>query len=170
MAILCALDSVRRRFRLGNLPVLMYGYSAGGQCAALFSAFMKGEVAAWGAHGCGVYPVALTVLLLPFVPKTDVPVIQDGFVVRKGECMPFVFRDGAWPLRSVLPYLNGGYRISILPGCVDVPENVESVILFGAVAESAFRFPKAEITVVDPPEFCTLPPNAGIMSRTKRKL
>ena len=54
MAILCALDSVRRRFRLGNLPVLMYGYSAGGQCTALFSAFMKGEVAAWGAHGCGV--------------------------------------------------------------------------------------------------------------------
>jgi pimeloyl-ACP methyl ester carboxylesterase len=36
----------------------MYGYSAGGQCAALFSAFMKGEVAAWGAHGCGVYPDA----------------------------------------------------------------------------------------------------------------
>ena len=53
-----ALDSVRRRYGLKNLPVLMYGYSAGGQCAALFSAFMKGEVAAWGAHGCGVYPDA----------------------------------------------------------------------------------------------------------------
>ena len=53
-----ALDSVRRRYGLKNLPVLMYGYSAGGQCAALFSASMKGEVAAWGAHGCGVYPDA----------------------------------------------------------------------------------------------------------------
>ena len=39
---------------------------------------------------------------------------------------------------------------------------VDSAILFGAVAESAFRFPKAQITVVEPPEFCTLPSNAKL--------
>ena len=53
-----AIDSIRRQLALEKRSVLMYGYSAGGQCAALFSAFMKGEVAAWGAHGCGVYPDA----------------------------------------------------------------------------------------------------------------
>ena len=111
-----------------------------------------------------VFPVISTILLLSLMPKTDVPAVQNGFVVKKGKSMPFVFRDDTWPLRSVLPYLNDGYRISIHPGCVDIPKNVESVILFGAVAESAFRFPKAEITVVDPPEFCTLPPNASIAS------
>ena len=111
-----------------------------------------------------IFPVASIILLLPLMPKTDVPAVEGGFVVKKGESMPFVFRDDTWPLRSVLPYLNDGYRISIHPGCVDIPKNVESVILFGAVAESAFRFPKAEITVVDPPEFCTLPPNASIAS------
>ncbi len=51
-----ALDAVRRRYDLKPLPVILYGYSAGGQCAALFSDWMKGSVAAWGAHGCGVYP------------------------------------------------------------------------------------------------------------------
>jgi hypothetical protein len=40
---------------------------------------------------------------------------------------------------------------------------VDSAILFGAVAESAFRFPKAQITVVEPPEFCTLPSNAKLV-------
>ncbi len=51
-----ALDGVRRQYGLKPLPCLLYGYSAGGQCAALFADFLKGEVAAWGAHGCGVYP------------------------------------------------------------------------------------------------------------------
>ncbi|MBR4616344.1 MAG: hypothetical protein IKO55_12115, partial [Kiritimatiellae bacterium] len=54
--IVCrAIDAVRRRHDLKPNPVILYGYSAGGQCAALFSDWMKGEVAAWGAHGCGVY-------------------------------------------------------------------------------------------------------------------
>ncbi|MBR6586891.1 MAG: hypothetical protein IKK82_05660, partial [Kiritimatiellae bacterium] len=77
--------------------------------------------------------------------------------------MPFVFRDDTWPLRATLPYLDDGYRIKIAPGCADVPANVESVMLFGAAAESAFRFPNAEIAVVAPPEFCTLPSNAKLV-------
>lgn len=48
--------------RLAGVPddgaraeLYLYGYSAGGQCANLFYAWMPGDVAAWGAHACGVY-------------------------------------------------------------------------------------------------------------------
>ena len=51
-----AVDVVRRRHGLKPLPVTLYGYSAGGQCAALFADWMRGEVGAWGAHACGVFP------------------------------------------------------------------------------------------------------------------
>ena len=104
----------------------------------------------------------LIVLLLSFAQKTDIPVVHDGFVVKKGTSMPFVFRDGTWSIRTVLPYLDDGYRINITPGCSDIQANVESVMLFGTVAESAFKFPHAEILIIDPPEFCTLPPNAKL--------
>ena len=109
-----------------------------------------------------IFPVASIILLLPLMPKTDVPAVEGGFVVKKGESMPFVFRDGTWSLRSVLQYLNDGYRIKITPGCSDAPANAESVMLFGTAAESAFRFHNAEIVLVAPPEFCTLPPNAKL--------
>ena len=42
-------------FLIPDCNLYLYGYSAGGQCANLFYAWMPGEVAAWGAHGCGVY-------------------------------------------------------------------------------------------------------------------
>ena len=38
------------------VPLYLYGYSAGGQCAALFATWLGSRVSAWGAHGCGVYP------------------------------------------------------------------------------------------------------------------
>ena len=48
--------------RLAGVPddgarseLYLYGYSAGGQCANLFYAWMPDDVAAWGAHACGVY-------------------------------------------------------------------------------------------------------------------
>ena len=58
-ALLAAIGRVEERYRLVPSPVVMYGYSAGGQCAALFAPFMGMKVAAWGAHGCGVYPDGL---------------------------------------------------------------------------------------------------------------
>ena len=110
-----------------------------------------------------VFSIAVLIVSLQlFAPKMDVPVVHDAFVTKKGTGMPFVFRDDAWSIRAVLSYLDDGYRIKITPGCLDVPSNVESVMLFGAVAESAFRFPHAEILIIDPPEFCTLPPNAKL--------
>lgn len=51
-----ALAVLRQKYQLSNHGKLyFYGYSAGGQCANLFYYFMHKEVAAWGAHGCGVY-------------------------------------------------------------------------------------------------------------------
>lgn len=105
------------------------------------------------------------VLPLPFMQTTNVPVVHDGFVIKKGTSMPFVFRDDAWSIRAVLPYLDDGYRIKITPGVSDAPADAESVVMFGTVAESAFRFPHSEITVIDPPEFCTLPPNAKLKTQ-----
>lgn len=54
--LLRAVGEVERRFDLAPGHIALYGYSAGGQCAALFASYLKGRVAAWGAHACGVFP------------------------------------------------------------------------------------------------------------------
>ena len=82
-----AIDSIRRQLALEKRSVLMYGYSAGGQCAALFSAFMKGEVAAWGAHGCGVYP---DTDLAPYPPSLITCGEEDA--ERFSICRQFAYR------------------------------------------------------------------------------
>jgi len=51
-----AVAEIRKRYGLKASPIVLYGYSAGGQCAALFTQSKELSVAAWGAHGCGVYP------------------------------------------------------------------------------------------------------------------
>ena len=55
-ALAKAVAELERRYGLKDRPVVLYGYSAGGQCAALFAQSKNLSVAAWGAHGCGVYP------------------------------------------------------------------------------------------------------------------
>ena len=50
-----AVAELERRCRMPSRRLLLYGYSAGGQCANLFYAWMPEKVAAWGAHACGVY-------------------------------------------------------------------------------------------------------------------
>ena len=45
--------------------VFFYGYSAGGQCSALFYNWMPEQVAAWGLHGCGVYPARVRYVKAP---------------------------------------------------------------------------------------------------------
>lgn len=54
-----AVTELRKRCRLKPHKLYFYGYSAGGQCAALFYAWMPEEVAAWGLHACGVYPMEI---------------------------------------------------------------------------------------------------------------
>ena len=53
--LLRAVALIERRYGLNSRKLLLYGYSAGGQCSNLFYAWMPERVAAWGAHGCGVY-------------------------------------------------------------------------------------------------------------------
>ena len=53
-----AVDALRRKFSLRPLPVFLFGYSAGGQLAALLQDHSPSLVAAWGVYGCGVYPDA----------------------------------------------------------------------------------------------------------------
>lgn len=51
-----AISRISEKYSLRNRKVFIYGYSAGGQCSALFYAWMPSEVEAWGLHACGVYP------------------------------------------------------------------------------------------------------------------
>ena len=62
-----AVNSLRRKHSLRPLPAFLFGYSAGGQLAALLQDHSPGLVAAWGVYGCGVFPDA---------PKAKMP----GFV------------------------------------------------------------------------------------------
>ena len=50
-----ALRELEKRYRLKSPKLYFYGYSAGGQCANLYYAWMPERVAAWGAHGCGYF-------------------------------------------------------------------------------------------------------------------
>lgn len=51
-----AVETVRRRHGLRPLPVFLFGHSAGGELAARLQADPPFAVAAWGVHGCGVFP------------------------------------------------------------------------------------------------------------------
>lgn len=51
-----AIAELEKRFGLNSQPVVLYGYSAGGQSSALFAQAKELSVAAWGVHACGVFP------------------------------------------------------------------------------------------------------------------
>ena len=146
--------------------VLFVGYIAMG--AALVFAGGGSFAAGWRWRALAarlltaLAAVAGLTVLRPLVPVVGVPLVRGGFVVRFGREMPLVLHDAIWTVKTVLPYLENGYCIAVAPGYVETEMQPESVWLFGTVAESAHRFPDARITVVDPPEFCPLPPNAEI--------
>ena len=60
-----AVAEIRKRYGLKASSIVLYGYSAGGQCAALFAQSKELSVAAWGAHGCGVYPDGIIAAKVP---------------------------------------------------------------------------------------------------------
>jgi hypothetical protein len=60
-----AVAELQKRYGLKASPLVLYGYSAGGQCAALFAQSKELSVAAWGAHGCGVYPEGVLAAKVP---------------------------------------------------------------------------------------------------------
>lgn len=55
-----AVHEIETKYGLSPSKLFLYGYSAGGQCASLFQAYMPERVGAWGAHACGVYPATVT--------------------------------------------------------------------------------------------------------------
>ncbi len=55
-----AVRNIETKHSLTPSKLYLYGYSAGGQCAALFQTYMPERVGAWGAHACGVYPSVVT--------------------------------------------------------------------------------------------------------------
>ena len=55
------LARIERENGISFSRICLYGYSAGGQCAALFQAWWPGGVTAWGAHGCGVFPARVSI-------------------------------------------------------------------------------------------------------------
>ena len=60
-----AVAELVKQYHLKPHKLYFYGYSAGGQCSALFYAWMPGQVAAWGSHACGVYPPEIRVSSAP---------------------------------------------------------------------------------------------------------
>lgn len=66
-AVASAVDSVRGEYGLRQYPVFMFGYSAGGQLAAMMQEAKPQMFAAWGVYGCGVYPEKPSAKLPAFV-------------------------------------------------------------------------------------------------------
>ena len=96
--------------------------------------------------------LVLCIAIEAFSSKTT-PKVDGGFAIV-GDGSAIVFRDQSWSMRSVRGFFPGGARFHIATG---VPEDVPiqgEVWLFGDVAESAWRFPAARVTLVSPPEFC----------------
>ena len=99
----------------------------------------------------------------------DTPRVEGEYVVcgRRWNAVPTrlcVYRDEGWGLKSVAKRFPDGARFCIRPG---VPEDVVDsgeVWLFGDVAEAAWRFPAARLTLVSPPEFFDPPTNAVVVA------
>ncbi len=141
---------------MGGLGVTNFTLS----CMLLAAYLVMGLRLSWTKrHSCrfvGLSVCAIVAVLL-LVPTADVPRVRHGYVVKEGAKMPFVYHDAEWSVKSVLPYLEDGYRIAIEPGVWPPDVSPESIWLFGTCAESACRFTNFPVTVVAPPEFCILP-------------
>ena len=62
-----AILQLEKKFNLKPQKVYLYGYSAGGQCVALFYQWMPQKVVACGIHACGVYPEKIDFSQAPFL-------------------------------------------------------------------------------------------------------
>jgi predicted esterase len=62
-----AIQQLEKCYNLQPQKVYFYGYSAGGQCSALFYQWMPDKVAGCGIHASGVYPEKIKVSQVPFL-------------------------------------------------------------------------------------------------------
>lgn len=101
-----AVAELEKRYGLRRQPLVLYGYSAGGQCSALFAQAKELSVAAWGVHGCGVFPEA---------PARTIPALitcgeRDADRMRIGRNFSCRYREGGGAL--LLKPLAGGHELS----------------------------------------------------------
>lgn len=106
--LLRAVGCLEEQLGLRTQGLFLYGFSAGGQCAALFAVFLHGRVDAWGAHACGVFPErrALRGALAPALLTCGCEDAErDGLTRRFG----YVYREGGGTcLRKTFP---GGHLL-----------------------------------------------------------
>lgn len=111
VALASAVAELEKRYGLQRQPLVLYGYSAGGQCAALFAQSEALSVAAWGAHGCGVFPDA---------PAATAPALVtcgegDADRMRIGRNFACRYRERGGAL--LLKPLAGGHELSPQARC-----------------------------------------------------
>lgn len=150
-----AVAELEKRYRLAPRKLYFYGYSAGGQCANLFYARMPNRVAAWGAHGCGVYftaPVANPVPALITCGEEDVPrlAISRQFVYRYresgGELLWKVFPSGHDLNRNALELARAWFD-ALLSGAKTIRYGEDDSFLVRNRIDPEFRnpLPSAEV-------------------------
>ena len=118
-----AIDGLCRRHGIRPLPVFVFGYSAGGQLAALLLESDDVRIGAWAVHGCGVYPSAPR-----FVPPGLVACgAADADRFRISRDFVYRYREAGGPL--VWKPLGTGHELS--PLALDLAR-----LFFDAVAEN----------------------------------
>ena len=101
-----AIAELEERYGVRKRSLVLYGYSAGGQCAALFAQAKELSVAAWGVHGCGVFPDAFAVTVPALITCGE----GDADRMRIGRNFSCRYREGGGVL--LLKPLAGGHELS----------------------------------------------------------
>ena len=101
-----AVAELQRRYGLKAQGIVLYGYSAGGQCAALFAQSKELTVSAWGAHGCGVYPEGVLAAKVPALVTCG---LGDEDRMRISRSFAMRYREAGGTL--LLKPLSGGHEL-----------------------------------------------------------
>jgi hypothetical protein len=145
------------------LFVLFLGLTLSLVCAGMGRrASGSGDVRGWGvaAAGCVSVLLALRGLVAPG------PAVEDGFVVHRteGQAPALVLYGDDWTLKRVTSFLpETGYRVPVRPWEGEAPCAPASgrVLLFGECASYASEYPAADVVLVAPPDYFTLPANVS---------
>ena len=147
-ALTNAVREIEVQHGLAPSKLYLYGYSAGGQCAALFQAYMPDRIGAWGAHACGVYPPVVTnasapALITCGLNDAERVVISRHFVYRYREA-------GGSLLWKIYP---GGHELN--GEALTLARSWFDAVLSGSVApdvgedDSLRTFPASELETID---------------------
>ena len=125
--LLAAVAKLEKTYRLNPQKIYLYGYSAGGQCSALFYDWMPDRVAAWAAHACGVYPFEIKHVSAPALITCGV---RDSDRLRISRLFLYRYREaGGSLLWKTYP---GGHELN--PEALELARAWFDAILSGAEA------------------------------------